>query len=108
MINEKKLRKEVHRNILKTLRFTSDENKKINDLLILHNIKFSDYARSKILNLKIKTNIEIDYIYQIKKIGTNINQIAKKINQNNSSEKIELLEKLLDIENQLKKLNDDS
>lgn len=108
-LQAKKLRKSEHRNKNKNIRFSENEINQINNLIELHGIKFSSYARGKILDLKIGTNIEIEQIYQLKKIGNNLNQMAKKINMDKTiKNNIELLEKLVSIENEIKKLSDDS
>jgi len=98
-------RNKIHK---KTIRFDDDELQKINEIIAPHNIKFSEFARSAILNKKIKSKIEIEFIYQIKKIGTNLNQIAKALNQNNFRNEVELLEQLFKIETQLKNLKNDN
>jgi hypothetical protein len=91
------------RPIKKSIRLSEDENKQINSLIENHNISFSDFARSKILNQKIKTNLSKDLIYEVRKIGTNLNQIAHHVNQSKSVD-FQVLEKLVSIEKQLEEL----
>lgn len=95
------------KNIKKTIRFNKQELKKIEtEIGELNNIKFSEFCRSKILgkNITINKNINIQKIYQLKKIGNNINQIAKRINQKNLENEIEILEVLKKIEDEIIKL----
>lgn len=93
------------KNIRKTLRFSRDEFATIQKNLELANINFSDFARSAILKKKIKLPIEKELIYEINKIGNNLNQIAKAVNQ---KEKISVLTQLIKIEKALKELRNGS
>jgi hypothetical protein len=91
--------------IKKSLRFSKDEYQKIEDQLKKLNVNFSEFGRSQILQTELKTNCSIEKIYQLQKIGTNLNQIAKVVNQNKSDlEKIEILSVLKNIEDEIKKL----
>lgn len=89
------------KNIRKTLRFSEDEFVMIQQKLDLANITFSDFARSAILKKKIKLPIEKELIYELNKIGNNLNQIARAVNKN---EKISVLTELVEIEKALKDL----
>lgn len=89
------------KNIRKTLRFSENEFVMIQQKLDLANITFSDFARSAILKKKIKLPIEKDLIYELNKIGNNLNQIARAVNKN---EKISVLTELVEIEKALKDL----
>lgn len=85
----------------KTLRFSKEEFDKIQLELEKSNISFSDFARSAILKKKIKLPIEKELIYQISKIGNNLNQIARAVN---SKDRVAVLTQLVEIEKQLKAL----
>ena len=89
------------KDIRKTLRFSQKEYEKINQELQNANVTFSDFARSAILKKKIILPIEKDLLYELNKIGNNLNQIARAINSN---EKIEVLKMLVNIENKLSEL----
>ena len=78
----------MKKDIRKTLRFSQKEYEKINEELQNANVTFSDFARSAILKKKIILPIEKDLLYELNKIGNNMNQIARAINSN---EKIEVL-----------------
>lgn len=89
------------KDIRKTLRFSQSEFELIQQQLEKSNITFSDFARSAIFKKKIKLPIEKELLYQLNKIGNNLNQIARSVNTDN---KVQILSKLVDIENQLKGL----
>lgn len=89
------------KDIRKTLRFSKEEFDKIQLELEKSNISFSDFARSAILKKKIKLPIEKELIYQISKIGNNLNQIARAVN---SKDRVAVLTELVEIEKQLKAL----
>lgn len=93
------------KNIRKTLRFSEDEFDKIQLELEKSNVTFSNFARSSILKKKIKLPIEKELIYQISKIGNNLNQIARAVNKD---EKISVLTQLVEIEKALKALKNGS
>lgn len=96
----------MKREIRKSIRLSEDENTKLNEMLQTHNILFSDFARSRILGYKIKSKIDNDLIFEINKIGNNLNQLAKVANQNKSIE-VEVLQSLVGIEKKLGNLLDD-
>jgi hypothetical protein len=87
--------------IRKTIRFSSEEYSKIEELMSEHNLTFAEFARGAILKKKIKLPIERELLYQLNKIGNNLNQIAKRINQ---KEKFSVLTELVQIEKSLKDL----
>ena len=62
--------------IRKTIRFSSEEYSKIEELMSEHNLTFAEFARGAILKKKIKLPIERELLYQLNKIGNNLNQIA--------------------------------
>ena len=87
------------KDVRKTLRFSAEEFAQIQAELDRANISFSTFARSAILKKKIKLPIEREYLYELNRIGTNLNQIAKAVN---SGERINVLRKLIEIEAQIK------
>ena len=90
------------KDVRKTLRFSVEEFAQIQAELDRANISFSTFARSAILKKKIKLPIEREYLYELNRIGTNLNQIAKAVN---SGERINVLRKLIEIEAQIKALS---
>ncbi len=93
----------MKRDIKKTVRLSKLENDNLDILLKNHNLRFSDFTRSKILNQKIKSKISNDLIFQISKIGNNLNQISKYVNENKSLD-IQVLQELIKIEKQLEQI----
>jgi len=88
-----------------TFRLTPTEKNKLDNLITEYKVKnVSDFIRQVILTGKFKVpkvsqNFE-NLLYEINKIGNNINQIAKHCNINNSVD-IKVLEQLAKIEEEL-------
>lgn len=89
------------KDVRKTIRFTADEFQQIQQKLDFAEISFSDFARSAILKKQIKLPIERELIYELNKIGNNLNQIAKRVNQR---ERKSVLVELVAIEKAVKEL----
>ena len=66
--------------IRKTLRFSEQEFSEIEQKISEHNLTFSEFARASILKKKIHTKLTVDMIFQVQKVGNNLNQIAKSLN----------------------------
>ena len=92
--------------IKKTIRFTPDEFEKVEIERAKTNLDFTNFCKSAILKKRVKTkdeeNFNRDLIYQINKIGINLNQIARAVNQ---KDRIAVLTELVEIEKQLRVLN---
>lgn len=92
--------------IKKSIRFTPDEFEKVEIERAKTNLDFTNFCKSAILKRKIKTSIEEDFnrdlIYQINKIGINLNQIARAVNQ---KDRVAVLTELVEIEKQVRALN---
>lgn len=90
--------------VRKTLRFTPDEFSKIEEQREKTNLDFTSFCKSAILKKKVITKVEEDFnralIYEINKIGNNINQIARDTKAN----KVGVLQELIKIEKYLKSL----
>jgi hypothetical protein len=91
------------KSVRKSIRLSFEENEILLSQLEKHNLTFSNYARAKILNQKIKSKITNDLIYEIAKIGNNLNQIAKYVNTEKALD-FRVLEKLIEIEKHLENL----
>ena len=87
--------------IRKTIRFSNNEYLIIQEKLDLANIDFSTFAKNTLLETPIILPIEKDLLFEISRIGNNLNQIARAVNQN---DKINVLSKLVEIEKEIKKL----
>ena len=92
--------------IKKTIRFTPDEFAKIEEQREKTNLDFTNFCKSAIFKKRVKTkdeeNFNRDLIYQINKIGSNLNQIARAVNQ---KDRVAVLTELVEIEKQLRVLN---
>ena len=92
--------------IKKSIRFTPDEFEKVEIERAKTNLDFTNFCKSAILKKKVITKVEEDFnrdlIYQINKIGNNINQIARAVNQKDI---VAVLTVLAEIEKQLRLLN---
>jgi predicted transcriptional regulator len=91
----------LKKEIRKTLRFSEEEFAKIEEVLTEHNLTFSEFARAAILRKKVKTKLTSDYIFQLQKIGNNLNQIAKSLNQKKDIPNSKILEVLIEIKNDI-------
>ena len=95
--------------IRKTIRFTPLEFEKIEEQRIKTNLDFTSFCKSAILKKKVKTkeeeNFNRDLIYQLNKIGINLNQITRAVNK---KDRVAVLTELVEIEKQLKALRNGS
>ena len=64
----------------KTFRFSVEELEKLNRKMEVAGITFSEYSRKCLLNKKIDSKYDRDTVIQLRRIGNNLNQIAKRIN----------------------------
>ena len=98
--------KTKNKSVRKSLKITVEENNILLTELKKHNLTFSNFARAKILNQKIKSKITNDLIYEVSKIGNNLNQIAKYVNSQKALD-FQVLEKLIEIEKHLERIRQD-
>jgi hypothetical protein len=66
--------------VKKTISFTNEEYAKIQEKMELVGVDFSTFAKSILLKKKVKLPIERELLYELNKIGNNLNQIAKGVN----------------------------
>ena len=87
-----------------TIRFTDDEYNKVYSSAQELGISLSDYIRRKATGNRerISSKCNKELLYEMNRIGNNLNQIAKHCNINKSVDKL-VLKSLVEIE---KKLND--
>lgn len=90
--------------IRKTLRFSSDEYAKVEVQLTTLGVNFTNFAKNAIINHKITIPIQMNLIYELNRIGNNLNQIAKSMHKMDSKHKIPMLTQLVEIEKQLQKM----
>lgn len=95
----------MHKDKRVTIRFTQDEYNKLKDEATKLGITLSSYLRNKILGNRgnLLTKCDKELLYELNRIGNNLNQIAKHCNINKSIDKLALKE-LVEIERQLKRL----
>ena len=95
--------------IKKSIRFTPDEFEKVEIERAKTNLDFTNFCKSAILKKRVKTkdqeNFNRDLIYQVNKIGINLNQIARAVNQ---KDRVAILTELVEIEKQLRELKNGS
>ena len=94
--------------IKKSIRFSNEEFKLIEEQREKTNLDFTNYAKKAIMNKRVIAKVEEDFtralIYELNKIGNNINQIAKGV----KTDKVQVLQELIKIEKHLKDLTNGS
>lgn len=94
------------------LRVTEKELSAINSRVKKAKINRSSYILQAILNEKVLTNIDIQVVFQLRKIGVNLNQITKQIHiiskfVDKKEDKLpDILKEITFIEQQIQQLND--
>ena len=99
-------RKREHR---MTVRLNGDEYTKVLSKIERSGLSKQEYILSSILNKKIQERLNVDYfklINEVNHVGTNLNQIARKLNGNKSILKDEIFKNQLLLNQVLKNLND--
>ncbi len=99
-------RKREHR---MTVRLNGDEYTKVLSKIERYGLSKQEYILSSILNKKIQERLNVDYfklINEVNHVGTNLNQIARKLNSNESILKDEIIKNQLLLNQVLKNLND--
>ncbi len=72
------------RELKRTVRLSEKDMVEIKLRMQEYNMSFSTLTRNLLLGLEPLTKIEVDFLIELRKIGTNINQIAKIVNSGNS------------------------
>lgn len=99
-------RKREHR---MTVRLNGDEYTKVLSKIERSGLSKQEYILSSILNKKIQERLNVDYfklINEVNHVGTNLNQITRKLNGNESILKDEIFKNQLLLNQVLKNLND--
>ena len=92
-----------------TVRLNGDEYTKVLSKIERSGLSKQEYILSSILNKKIQERLNVDYfklINEVNRVGTNLNQIARKLNSNESILKDEIIQNQLLLNQVLKNLND--
>ena len=82
-----------------TVRLNGDEYTKVLSKIERSGLSKQEYILSSILNKKIQERLNVDYfklINEVNHVGTNLNQIARKLNSNESILKDEIIKNRLD------------
>ena len=95
----------TNKNIRKTIRFSEQEYMHVLKQIEEHHLSFAEIARSAILNQEIKSRLEIEMVFQVNKIGINLNQLAYYVNTKKCID-MEVLYRLVEIEKTLIRLLD--
>ena len=92
-----------------TVRLNGDEYTKVLSKIERSGLSKQEYILSSILNKKIQERLNVDYfklINEVNHVGTNLNQIARKLNSNESILKDVIIKNQLLLNQVLKNLND--
>lgn len=92
-----------------TVRLNGDEYTKVLSKIERSGLSKQEYILSSILNKKIQERLNVDYfklINEVNHVGTNLNQIARKLNSNESILKDEIIKNQTLLIQVLKNLND--
>lgn len=71
------------RSVKKTIRVSPRELKIIEKKMENYRMPFGEIARNLLLDIQVNDKLEVDFLIELRKIGTNINQIAKVMNSGN-------------------------
>ena len=89
-VDMKNKKREITKNIIKKLRLTDAEWSAIEKKLKETGMTFSKFALSSMLSKKIKAPIERELLVELSKHGSNINQVAAKLNSDESLDRVGL------------------
>lgn len=92
-----------------TVRLNGDEYTNVLSKIERSGLSKQEYILSSILNKKIQERLNVDYfklINEVNHVGTNLNQIARKLNSNESILKDEIIKNQTLLIQVLKNLND--
>ena len=92
-----------NKTIRKTIRFNEDEYTYINKQLEEHHLSFAELGRAAMLNQEIKSKLELEMVFQVGKIGINLNQLAHHVNTQKCID-MQVLYTLVQIEKSLMRL----
>ncbi len=81
-------------------RLSVDEKKRIMDFAKAEGVSLSTYMRRSLLREKMVSKTDIQTVFELKKIGNNLNQLAKHVNtlpiESNIIESIGFIKKYID------------
>ena len=89
-LDMKNKKREITKNIIKKLRLTDAEWSAIEKKLKETGMTFSKFALSSMLSRRIRLPIERELLAELAKQGNNLNQVAARLNRDESLDKVGL------------------
>jgi len=89
-VDMKNKKREITKNIIKKLRLTDAEWSAIEKKLKETGITFSKFALSSMLSRRIRLPIERELLAELAKQGNNLNQVAARLNRDESLDRVGL------------------
>ena len=89
-VDMKNKKREITKNIIKKLRLTDAEWSAIEKKLKETGMTFSKFALSSMLSRRIRLPIERELLTELSKQGNNLNQVAARLNRNESLDRVGL------------------
>ena len=89
-VDMKNKKREITKNIIKKLRLTDAEWSAIEKKLKETGMTFSKFALSSMLSRRIRLPIERELLAELAKQGNNLNQVAARLNRNESLDRVGL------------------
>lgn len=86
----------------KTVRVSDNELKIINEKMKNFNMPFGELGRNLLLDLQVNDRLTSEILIELRKIGTNVNQIAKVLNSKNELNSIDFYRNWKELEEQFK------
>ena len=89
-VDMKNKKREITKNIIKKLRLTDAEWSAIEKKLKETGMTFSKFALSSMLSRRIRLPIERELLVELSRHGNNLNQVAAKLNSDESLDRVAL------------------
>ena len=90
-VDMKNKKREITKNIIKKLRLTDAEWSAIEKKLKETGMTFSKFALSSMLSRRIRLPIEREFLAELAKQGNNLNQVAARLNRDESLDRVAIL-----------------
>ena len=90
-LDMKNKKREITKNIIKKLRLTDAEWSAIEKKLKETGMTFSKFALSSMLSRRIRLPIERELLAELAKQGNNLNQVAARLNRDESLDRVAIL-----------------
>lgn len=86
----------------KTIRMSDNEMAVVMKKMEKFNMPFGELGRNLLLDVKVNDRLTSEILIELRKIGTNVNQIAKVMNSKNELSSIDLYRNWKELEEQFK------